>query len=410
MKILVLAALLNTGLYGQWITGFYSAQNGVLPISSIPWDKYTHIIHFAAAPNSDGTVDLHYLTQDEISAITASRPAGKNVIVAIKDNDSNLNAFPAATSPETIDTFANNIVNFVNANGYDGVNIDWEANINTAQYQDLLMRLRNAMPTKVIAMDAGNWGGLQTVAAGAASSLDQVNVMCYDMDSPSNGYSWFNDALLQNGNTSVMTCDWRIRSLTGAGLPASKVGIGIPYYGRRWPAVTQPLVHGSFNPSWFRYRDLVTDGTRWQPQYQFYDTGYKANYLSIPDLNEFDSYNGVEFIQDAVAWQKAQGFGGFMTFTLDYEYLANQTGDARYPLSTALSAAISGTSIPLASSPGPALSSGSPSETRGEFKAVKARPFYLAGALLIALALAASLRRISSNVAGKTEFHREPPI
>ncbi len=410
MKILALGALLGGGLYGQWITGFYSAQNGVLPVSSIPWDKYTHVIHFAAAPNSNGTVDLHYLTQNEISSITASRPAGKKVMVAIKDNDSDRSAFSAATSPATIATFTNNIVNFVNTNGYDGVDIDWEANINTAQYQNLLKRLRNAMPAKVIAMDAGNFGGLQTVAAGAASSLDQVNVMCYDMDSPSNGYSWFNDALLQNGNASLATCDWRIRSLTSAGLPASKVGIGIPYYGRRWAGVTQPLVSGSFNASWFPYRDLVTDGTRWQPQYQFYDTGHKANYLSIPGLNEFDSYNGAEFIQDAVAWQKAQGFGGFMTFTLEYEYLANQTGDARYPLSTALSAAVSGTSIPPPSSPSPVLSSGSPTGTLGELKTAKMVLFYLVGALLIALALAASLRRISRNFASKTELHREPPI
>jgi hypothetical protein len=59
MTIVVLATLLSIGLYGQWITD--SAQNRVLPISNIPWDKYTHIIHFAAAPNSDGTIALHYL-------------------------------------------------------------------------------------------------------------------------------------------------------------------------------------------------------------------------------------------------------------------------------------------------------------------------------------------------------------
>jgi len=366
MKKCVLLLLSSIGLYGQWITGFYSAQNGVLPVSGIPWDKYTHIIHFAAAPNSDGTVDLHYLTQSEISSIIAARPAGKKVIVAFKDNDSNMNAFAAATSPATIATFTNNLVNFVNSNGYDGIDIDWEANINTTQFQNLLARLRSALPGKVIAMDAGNWGSMQTVAAGAASSLDQVNVMCYDMDTPGNGYTWFNDALLQNGNTSLMTCDWRVRAMTSAGLPASKVGIGIPYYGRRWPGVTQALVSGSFSPSWFPYRNLVTDGSRWQPQNRFYDTGHKANYLSIPSLNEFDSYNGVEFINDAVAWQQAQGFGGFMTFTLEYEYLANQSGDARYPLSTALAAAVGvggTTSVPSAPSPGPVLSSGTPTGT-----------------------------------------------
>jgi hypothetical protein len=80
----------------------------------------------------------------------------------------------------------------------------------------------------------------------------------------------------------------------------------------------------------------MTDTTRWQSQYQQYDTLYKSNYLSIPSLNEFDSYNGTQFMGDVAAWQRSNGFGGFMTFAISSEYISSQTGDARYPLSTAL--------------------------------------------------------------------------
>jgi hypothetical protein len=156
------------------------------------------------------------------------------------------------------------------------------------------------------------------------------------MDSPASGYSWHNDALLQNGNSSLMTCDWRVRAFTNAGVVPGKIGVGIPFYGRRWSGVTQPLVTGNFSAATVLYRDLVGDSTRWQPQHKFYESGHKGNYLSIPGLNEFVSYNGVESIQDAVAWQRSNGFGGFMTFTVDYEYVPTQSGDARYPLSTAL--------------------------------------------------------------------------
>src|SRR5207302_1607376 len=68
----------------QWITGFFSARNGVLPVSNIPWSKYTHLAHFAAAPgvdgsgNGNGTVELHYLTTTEISQIVpAAHTASK---------------------------------------------------------------------------------------------------------------------------------------------------------------------------------------------------------------------------------------------------------------------------------------------------------------------------------------------
>ena len=65
-----------------------------------------------------------------------------------------------------------------------------------------------------------------------------------------------------------------------------------------------------------------------------YDTGFKANYLSIPNLNQFVSYMGSQFIVDAVAWWRSKGFAGFMTFALEYEYVPDQRGYARYPLST----------------------------------------------------------------------------
>src|SRR5712672_965171 len=213
----VLLALLPAMLQGQWISGYYSSQNGVLPVSGIPWGKYTHIIHFAAAPgvdlngNGNGTVELHYLSQTEINALIAARPTGKQVLVCIKDNDSHLSALAQSTSPAMIATFVSNIASFLNTNQYDGVDIDWEQNVNVTQYNDLLTRLRTAMPTKVITIAVGNWSNLPAVAGASYSQLDQINLMCYDMDRPGNGYSWYNDALLQSGNLAVMTCDWRAR-------------------------------------------------------------------------------------------------------------------------------------------------------------------------------------------------------
>src|SRR5882762_3265729 len=71
---------------GTWISGYFASGNGTLPPSSIPWTKYTHIIHFAAAPgvdssgNGNGTVELHWLSQADINAVVASKPAGKQVL------------------------------------------------------------------------------------------------------------------------------------------------------------------------------------------------------------------------------------------------------------------------------------------------------------------------------------------
>ena len=93
--------------------------------------------------------------------------------------------------------------------------------------------------------------------------------------------------------------------------------------------------------SWIAYRSLVSDPQLWQNAYKHWDASYAADYLGVSPLDRFVSYNGVQSIQQTVSWVKTQGFGGVMVFTTDYEYIASASGDARYPLSTALFGAMS---------------------------------------------------------------------
>ena len=360
MKAVVLATLSSLSLFGQWITGYYSSGNAVEPVSAIPWSKYTHIVLFAGGPcaANDGTVCMGHLTQSDIDAFIANRPSGKKALVSLGDQCAGLNgcgdsrSWIADTAPGLVGTFAQNIANFVNSNGFDGVDFDWEGvgsglKIPVSQYESLLSLVRAALPNKTITIAAGNWGGLPTVAANQQANLDQVNVLCYDQDQIST--SWYNDAI--HPSTFGGGCSSRTAELTSSGLAAAKVGVGVPFYGRRWTGCTQ-INQKCPQSGAFSYAQLVADTTRWQPRYRFYDTIYKSNYLSIPNSDpsgsEFDSYNGVEFVADVTAWAASNKFGGFMTFALEYEYLSNQTGDARYPLSTALYRAVFGTTPAIA--------------------------------------------------------------
>lgn len=351
MKIVLVILLGGLSLQAQWVNGFYTGNNGVETIPNIPWTKYTTIIHFAAFAGvngsnvGNGTVNMSNIP--DTAALIAARPVGKKVLLCLKDNDSFASAFGQSAAAGTRATFVANITSAVVSNGYDGIDLDWESTVNTSDYTALIAALRAAMPTKLIATDMGNFSSLPTVANAAQANLDQINIMCYDLDNPGNGYSWFNDAVLQAGNSSLNTCDWETNAFASAGVVNSKMGVGVPFYGRRWPGVQQPLVNGSFSPTTFFYRNLVTDATRWQPANQQYDSVHKGQYLSIPSLNEFDAYTGTQQIQDIVTWAKSQGFGGYFAFTLEYEYLSSQSGDARYPLSTALNADVFNTVFPV---------------------------------------------------------------
>ncbi len=323
----------------SWMTTYYEAgsgQNGFMPTSALPWDKYTHIIHMAASTMGDGNVNLYYLTQAKIDDFIKSRPAGKKALVAIIDNYQDFSLLPKSASPANIDHFVTSIVDLVVNNGYDGVDLDWEKNVNATQLDALIRKLRSEprMQGKLITLAANPVHA--SVAVADAANLDQVNVMCYDFDYDMPNTAWYGGALRSAGNTAVHTCEWKMNYFTSAGFPRAKLGVGIPFYGRKWPGVTQAGQASSFsNTRSFRYHSLVTDPTLWKPEYMHYDEVYGSDYLSIPDPPQFVSFNGPHFIKDAVAWQKTQGFGGMMTYSVEYDYLPDQTGDARYPLTSA---------------------------------------------------------------------------
>jgi len=267
--------------------------------------------------------------------VSAGHAAGKKVSIVFQDNfvGGGAGAWLNGTAPSNVDRLVANMVAFVNTHGFDGVDLDWERDTNTTQYINLITKLRAALPAgKLITMNVGEWGGLPTIVTATQSSLDQINVMCFDLDW--DNYVWHNDPLLSAG-TGRPSCEARLGAFSG--VPKSKIGVGVPCYGRRWTGVTTPLQPGGSKQGEIRYGSLVTDPSRWQASFLKWDPTYVAEYLSIPSLNEFISFNGKRSIAEIVRWGKAQGYGGFMSFSMGKEYIPSASGDARSPLSTIMS-------------------------------------------------------------------------
>src|SRR5207249_2736510 len=154
-------------------------------------------------------------------------------------------------------TYVNNIVNFVNTYGFDGVDLDWERGVIASQYGDLMTRLRNAMPNKLITMSVN--GDFVSVAASNQSKLDQVNAMCYDMDFAAGSTSWYNGPIY--GPSLQWSCSALTGQLTAAGVPAAKISAGIAFYGRKWTGCSQVLVSPCSMQTYEMYRDMVADTT-----------------------------------------------------------------------------------------------------------------------------------------------------
>ncbi|MBO3681973.1 glycoside hydrolase family 18 protein [Streptomyces sp. NEAU-YJ-81] len=150
------------------------------------------------------------------------------------------------------------------ADVFDGIDIDWEypnacgLTCDTSgkdAFKNLMAAMRakfgsSNLVTAAITADASSGGKIEAADyAGAAQYVDWYNPMTYDFfgawaaqgptapHSPLNSYN----GIPQQG----FDTDAAITKLKGAGIPASKLLLGIGFYGRGWSGVTQDTPGGT---------------------------------------------------------------------------------------------------------------------------------------------------------------------
>ncbi len=164
--------------------------------------------------------------------------------------------------------FANSCYNLLKdprwADVFDGIDIDWEYpnacglscdTSGAAAFKNMMQALRakfgqSHLVTAAITADASNGGKLDVADyGGAAAYVDWYNVMTYDFfgawaaqgptapHSPLTSYT----GIPQAGFNS----DAAIQKLKTKGVPASKLLLGIGFYGRGWTGVTQATPGGT---------------------------------------------------------------------------------------------------------------------------------------------------------------------
>ncbi len=241
----------SMGFYQPWISNGYT-------VDKVLWAGLTHICHVCVSPNSNGTVDPQLLTPDAAHLVG---DAHLNSVKAILDVFQ-LSAvyYPpggdfAGACANYRSTLVNSIMNVVNSYGYDGVNINWEpfnTSTNGAAMTALLTDLRAAL-TGGRLLTASCSVGEYTYWGTNHANLDRLGVMTYDMSYPQetqNGtqYSWFHNAIYHNDpwtSSQHWSMDMAKNRFLGAGVPAAKLMLGLPFYGRMWGGVNAPRIAGA---------------------------------------------------------------------------------------------------------------------------------------------------------------------
>ena len=350
----------------QWRTGYFMQSEAAgQTAATIPWSKYTHVVHYALRPTfTNGTCRLDTVQNDITGAnigafVGYAHAASVKALIGISE-DSALTAIEACTTPQNIAQFVALVSSFVSANQYDGVDIEWGDDVIPTQYLDLIAGLRAALPTATLTAPFRMADARYMVAVD--SYLDQINAMAYGLDlytvtNPQGKHTENRlPSLPQNYTQGNGVDQAQLDSLSSWALTPSKIGLGVPFYGRFEQGcldssgaigVTSPS-QTSLNLSarFVSYRDLI-NSPYWSSGAHVWNEQQRSQYISYVGgtcpTDAFIPFSGPEQLQAVVAQIDANNFGGIMTFGLPYEYIPTLGGYPIYPLSAAIAFASAAT-------------------------------------------------------------------
>jgi chitinase len=221
------------GYWDKWNVPPYTAAN-------IPYSQLTHIVHSNIGPSgkADGSLAVPSAFL-EPQLISRAHAAGVKVEVCISGPAYLFVVIDA--DPTLRSTFAQNIAHFAIANGYDGVDFDYEVPFSELQadnFTQLVAAVRNLMPkgqyliSAAVSSSPGGYGIYDF--PGMTPLLDFYNVMTYDFHGAWTNHAGHNSPLYlspldpgQEGSLNTSTVNYT----TLYNVPAEQINLGTAFYG-----------------------------------------------------------------------------------------------------------------------------------------------------------------------------------
>lgn len=317
-------------------------QASNLPVSSVAWSKATHIVHsFAMA---DDNLNLAAATSwlPNQGLVDQAHANGVKVLLALGGGGNSANFNAMADDWVVRGAFVDAVADWVATYGYDGVVLDWEfPTAGQAQkVVNFVYSLRMALPTGSeigVAVGPNAYTGAGYVASqkptGDQSTtldelIDYLMVMSYDYHGAWN-YAGFNAPLFAVegvGDDFSFEQTYNLWTQT-KGFSASKVIMGLPFYGRVFTGYTGfgNSVSTSYGITYMNVLDYIATG-----QWSLYvdttqgvtDIGvYESHALPfMVKANEMISYENPASIASKVRWFRGKGLPGYMIWEIGQDY------------------------------------------------------------------------------------------
>ncbi len=215
------------------------------------------IAYFSIGVNPDGSLDENgpgwsgFESQDLVDLISRAHAAGERVVLTVNDfGQGSLNAL--TSSPTAAGTLSAALIPLLEAKSLDGINFDFEGDGRGDQtgltnlVAAVSSALRNADPHWQITMDtyassAGDPGGFYDIPA-LAQVVDAFFVMDYELNLAASPTAA--SPLTSGAFSSVTTLEQYAKVV-----PASKVILGLPFFGIDWPTTNGTMAANAAGPA-----------------------------------------------------------------------------------------------------------------------------------------------------------------
>ena len=241
----------------------------------------------------------------------------------------------AALTEASRKTFASSVLEMLRQYDLDGVDLDWEypgqgaAGIkyrpeDKGNFTLLLKTLREALGDHyLLTIAAADRGYFDHVEMSRLQVyVDWINEMAYDFFNsltPTTGHH-AGLYLSKSGTPADRTADAAVKQYLAAGVPADKIVLGVPFYGRAFAGVTAKN-RGIDQPyerfqDFYSYGDLVEKFVGKQGYVRYWDAAAQAPYLWNEKSRSFISYEDPQSLAVKVCYARDRHLGGVMFWEL----------------------------------------------------------------------------------------------
>lgn len=257
------------------------------------WDLLSHLCYFSyeVDANTGNAISTHnFSTAQAVTTALANNVRVDLCVTLFSNHTTFLNN---GTAQQTLIT---NLINLISARGAHGVNIDFEG-IPSSQkinFRNFMNNLSNQMHAAIpgsqvsTVLYAVDWNDVFDVAA--MSPVDYFIIMGYDYYWSGSTNTGPNDPLFHFSSTYNYTLSKSVTYYLNKGVPANKLVLGLPYYGREWPT-TSAAVPGT------------TSGSGTARTYTYVKNN-SSGYYSAANRNSDQASQSTYYVFNNVGWRQ----------------------------------------------------------------------------------------------------------